>query len=275
MARIIVVANQKGGVGKTTAVVNLACALGLSGKKVCIVDMDPQANATMSVGLNPDRLPNGNLSMAYVLEYSESRERVEFDEVVLKTDLPNVWLAPSNIELSGTEMAVVSQIARELILKRMLSRSQHQFDYILLDTPPSLSLLTTNALVAAQEVLVPISAKHLSLTGLVLLMRSIKDIKEYFNATLRTNGALISMYRKGTIESRTVIEQCEAFFPRHGARVYEPYVPESTEVSRVVAHGQPIVAVNPTHEAARAYMAIAEALIAQEVAAATSVSGGA
>lgn len=263
--RIIVIANQKGGVGKTTAVVNLACALGLNGKRVCVIDMDAQGNATMSLGYNPDRLPDGKRSMAYVLEYSEGqgRERVLFDDVVIETDLPNVWLAPGNIELSGTELAIASQIARELILRRALSRSQYQFDYVLIDTPPSLGLLTANSLVAAQEVLVPVSAKHLSLTGLALLVRTIKDIKEYYNEGLHINGALISMYRKGTTESRSVIEQCQRFFPNQGARIFEPFIPESTEVSKVVANGQPIVVINPSHEAAQAYANIASTLVAQ------------
>lgn len=211
MPRIIAIANRKGGVGKTTTTVNVATAMAAAGKKVLVVDLDPQGNATTSMGINK----SGRMASSYEVLLGEKR----ISEAVVWTEIPNFSLVPSSPDLAGAEVELVEIENREFALKKALFKDAVNYDYILIDCPPSLSLVTINALVAADAVIVPLQCEFLALEGITDLIRNINQIKKKFNPKLELQGVVLTMYDKRNNLTQMVEDDVRSFF---GKRYIKP-----------------------------------------------------
>lgn len=243
MTRMVAVANQKGGVGKTTTAINLCAEIASRGSACLLVDLDPQANATAGLGIAADGLT----------VYDVMLEEASLDEVIVPTVQEGLMLAPSSADLAGAEVELVPAMAREYRLKRALESLQADFAYILIDCPPSLGLLTLNALTAADEVLVPVQCEYLALEGLGQLTRTIEAVRQNLNRNLRIGGLLLTMYDGRTNLSEQVAEEVR----RHFANTYTTVIPRSVRASEAPSHGLPISSYAPTSPAAKAYRAFA------------------
>lgn len=244
---VVAIVNQKGGVGKSTTAINLAAYLAHKGEKILVVDMDPQGNATSGLGVSPD--PNGCM-------YDVLLDSKPLQEVALQTGVPNLWVAPATINLVGAEVELVSALAREFKLKKALEKlPEEAYDRVLLDCPPSLDLLTLNALTAADEVLIPMQCEYYALEGLTQLMQSIRMVREELNPALRVGGVLLTMYDPRTNLSRQVAEEVRSFF---GDRVYQTIVPRNVRLSEAPSFGLPVALYAPKSTGAEAYEAVAE-----------------
>ena len=249
MPHVISVANQKGGVGKTTSSINLAAALAALGRRVLMIDLDPQANA--SAGLGFDAKSGESI-------YNVLMDGVPLAEVVLATDISGLELAPSHIDLSAAELELVSALAREFQLRRALDKAQLSHDYVIIDCPPSLGLLTLNALVASDHVVIPVQCEFYALAGLAKLTDTIGRIRNALNQNLDVAGALLTMYDSRTNLSRDVVDEVRANFP---GSVFEAVIPRSVRLAEAPSHGAPITVYDPEGSGARAYRAVAEELI--------------
>ena len=216
MPRIIAIANRKGGVGKTTTTVNVATAMAAAGKKVLVVDLDPQGNATTSMGINK----SGRMASSYEVLLGEKR----ISESVVWTEIPNFSLVPSSPDLAGAEVELVEIENREFALKKALFKDAVNYDYILIDCPPSLSLVTINALVAADAVIVPLQCEFLALEGITDLIRNINQIKKKFNPKLELQGVVLTMYDKRNNLTQMVEDDVRSFF---GKKVYQTVIPRN------------------------------------------------
>lgn len=244
---MVAIVNQKGGVGKSTTAINLAAYLAEKGEKILVVDMDPQGNATSGLGVSPDS--SGCM-------YDVLLEGRPLQEVALETGVPGLHVAPSTINLVGAEVELVSSLAREFKLKRALEKlPEDAYDRVLLDCPPSLDLLTLNALTAASEVLIPMQCEYYALEGLTQLMQSIRLVREELNPALRVGGVLLTMYDPRTNLSRQVAEEVRSFF---GDRVFHTIVPRNVRLSEAPSFGLPIALYAPRSTGAEAYEAVAE-----------------
>lgn len=244
---VVAIVNQKGGVGKSTTAINLAAYLAHKGEKILVVDMDPQGNATSGLGVSPDS--NGCM-------YDVLLDSKPLQEVALQTGVPNLWVAPATINLVGAEVELVSALAREFKLKKALEKlPEEAYDRVLLDCPPSLDLLTLNALTAADEVLIPMQCEYYALEGLTQLMQSIRMVREELNPALRVGGVLLTMYDPRTNLSRQVAEEVRSFF---GDRVYQTIVPRNVRLSEAPSFGLPVALYAPKSTGAEAYEAVAE-----------------
>lgn len=244
---VVAIVNQKGGVGKSTTAINLAAYLAEKGEKILVVDMDPQGNATSGLGVSPDS--NGCM-------YDVLLEGRPLQEVALETGVPGLHVAPATINLVGAEVELVSSLAREFKLKRALEKlPEDAYDRVLLDCPPSLDLLTLNALTAANEVLIPMQCEYYALEGLTQLMQSIRLVREELNPALRVGGVLLTMYDPRTNLSRQVAEEVRSFF---GDRVFHTIVPRNVRLSEAPSFGMPIALYAPKSTGAEAYEAVAE-----------------
>jgi chromosome partitioning protein len=247
-ARIIALANQKGGVGKTTTTINLGAGLAELGEKVLIVDFDPQGGCALGLGIEP-----ANLDLSV---YNALLDRsCDTTEVIVKTSIPNLDLLPSNIDLSAAELMLVSEVAREQALMRVLSPLRPKYDFILIDCPPSLGLLTINALTAADGVLIPLETEYYALRGMGLLMDSIERIKERLNPSLHVDGILATMYDSRTVHGNEVLARVKDAF---SDRLFDTIVRKTIRFAEAPVAGESILTYAPDSSGAAAYRSLAK-----------------
>jgi chromosome partitioning protein len=250
MARAIAVANQKGGVGKTTTAVNLGAGLALAGSRTLLIDLDPQANSTRALGYERD---TGRRTV-----YDSLIEGVSLERIVLPTDLENLSLCPSENELTGAEVELTGLPRREYRLADALRGNLSGFDFILMDCPPSLGFLTVNALSAAESVLIPIQCEYLALEGVTQLIETLRRVKRSLNPQLRVEGVLLTMYDDRTNLSRQVAEEVTEFFK--GA-VYRTVIPRNIRLGEAPSFGKPIFMYDSRSKGATAYLDLAKEIL--------------
>jgi chromosome partitioning protein len=250
MATVVAIVNQKGGVGKSTTAINLAAYLAQLGERVLIVDMDPQGNATSGLGVSAGA--NGCM-------YDVLLEGKPLQQVALETELDGLDVAPATINLVGAEVELVSTLAREFKLKRALEKlPSDAYDRVLVDCPPSLDLLTLNALTAADQVLIPIQCEYYALEGLTQLMRSIRMVREELNPGLKIGGVLLTMFDTRTNLAHQVVEEVRTFF---GNQVFNSVIPRNVRLSEAPSFGLPVALYAPKSMGAEAYAAVAEEVL--------------
>ena len=249
MGKIISVANQKGGVGKTTTTVNLSTILAKKGKKVLLIDTDPQGNATSGLGVSKDV----ELSVYDILIGD-----TEFDETLQETAIKNLKVCPSNISLAGAEVQLVSMMSREQRLKTKLDKIKDQYDYILIDCPPSLGLVTLNAFTASDSVLIPVQCEYFALEGLGQLLNTVNLVKKHLNKNLEIEGALLTMYDARTNLSNQVVKEVKKYFED---KVYKTVIPRNVRLSEAPSYGMPISLYDPRSKGAKAYEKFAKELL--------------
>jgi len=257
VGKVIAIVNQKGGVGKSTTAVNLSAYLAVDGAKVLLVDLDPQGNATSGVGVEKARLER--------CMYDVLVQEVSLPEVWKPTAIENLWVAPATIELAGAEIELVAAMSREFRLRRALDPVRDRFDYIIIDSPPSLGLLTLNGLSAADSALVPIQCEYYALEGLSQLVKTLKLVRDHLNPSLRVEGVVMTMYDSRTNLAQQVIDDVRAFFSGPEARRYIPeevrvfasIIPRNVRLSEAPSFGQPIVLYDGRSRGAKAYEALA------------------
>src|SRR3954454_16113694 len=264
-ARIRAVANQKGGVGKTTTAINLAASLALADQRVLLVDMDPQANLTSGVGLKGQTAAAGTVYQALTGEVEDP------SAFLLPTSVAGLSLIPADRNLTGAEIDLVSLPNREQRLRSVLDRLRPQFDYIFIDTPPSLGLLTLNALVAADAVLIPLNCEYFALEGLADLVATLRRVRAAFNPQLDIAGVLMTMYDERTNLGQQVSRDIREFFQD---RVYETVIPRNIKLGEAPSHGLPAILYDVKSRGSEAYLALARELLAREAAPATSPAPG-
>ena len=242
MGKTIAFSNQKGGVGKTTTCVNMAAYLASKGKKVLLVDLDPQGNATSGLGYAKSEIKTS--------VYNALIDEAPVSGIALKTSVANLDILPSNIDLAGAEVELVYMKDRERILKKMLSEVKGFYDYITIDCPPSLGLLTINALAAADTVIIPIQSEYYSLEGLSQLMNTIKLVVKHLNDKLKIEGVVLTMYDSRAIISKQISAEIKKFF---GKRVFDTIIPRNVRLTEAPSHGVPIMLHDPKCAGARAY----------------------
>jgi chromosome partitioning protein len=246
MVTVVAIVNQKGGVGKSTTAINLAAYLALLGEKILVVDIDPQGNATSGLGV---QVGSGGCMYDVLLEGKP------LERVAVKTTVDGLWVAPATVNLVGAEVELVSALAREFKLKRALEKlPKDAYDRVLIDCPPSLDLLTLNALTAADEVLIPVQCEYYALEGLTQLMRSVRMVREELNPSLRVGGALLTMFDARTNLSHQVVEEVRSFF---GDRVFRTVIPRNVRLSEAPSFGLPVALYAPKSSGAEAYAAVA------------------
>lgn len=253
MSKIIAIANQKGGVGKTTTSVNLAACVAAAGRRVLLIDADPQGNATSGLGLDKNAIEHSVYDV-FINEYG-------IDEVVQRTMLDTLWLVPSNIQLAGAEVELVTMMAREQVLKNALRPARDAYDYIFVDCPPSLGLLTLNALNAADTLLVPIQCEFYALEGLSQLMSTVRLVRKNLNPALDVEGVVLTMFDSRTNLSVQVVEEVRKFFRN---KVYQTIIPRSVRLSEAPSFGLPVIRYAPRSSGAAAYTALANELLKRE-----------
>lgn len=250
--RVLAIANQKGGVGKTTTAVNLATALAATDKKVLVIDLDPQGNASTGFGVDRGQRKRGS--------YEVLLGGVAVAAAAIPTDIPHLSIIPASIDLSGAEVELVGQDGRERRLKAALADKTAGFDYVLIDCPPSLGLLTLNALVAADAVLVPLQCEFYALEGLSLLMRTIDRVRKALNPRLEIQGVVLTMYDKRSNLSEQVAADVRAHL---GNKVYETMIPRNVRVSEAPSYGKPVLLYDFRSPGAQAYVHLAGELLRQ------------
>ncbi len=250
MGKIIAVTNQKGGVGKTTTAVNLASALGAMNKKVLLVDIDPQGNATSGLGIDKQESEQSS--------YNVMIGEMTAESAAIKTEFKNVSIVPSDIRMAGADLEISELDNRESILKKGLAAVRDNYDFVLIDCPPSLNLITINALNAADSVLVPIQCEYYALEGLAQLTNTVSRIKRTFNAHLEIEGVLFTMYDGRLNLTQEVAEQVKKYFPK---QVFKTVIPRTVRLSEAPSYGQPINYFDKKSKGADAYDKLAKEII--------------
>ena len=248
--RIIAVINQKGGVGKSTTAINLAAALGENGKQVLLVDLDPQGNSSSGLGIEKTLVKN--------CIYDVLLNDVSIEEAIIPDIYPDLDIVPATINLAGAEVELVSEMARENRLKEAVGAVRGKYDYILIDCPPSLGLLTINALVAADKLLIPIQCEFYALEGVTKLLESMKRVKTRLNPTLDIFGVLLTMYDTRTTLSKQVVEEVQGYF---GKLVFNTLIPRTVKLSEAPSFGMPITEYDPHGKGAICYQELAKEVI--------------
>ncbi|WP_414042053.1 ParA family protein [Macrococcus animalis] len=250
MTKILAIANQKGGVGKTTTSVNLSAALAELGKKVLLVDTDPQGNATSGVGVDKNNVENSVYDMLV--------EDVNINKCVLETSLDHLYIIPANIALAGAEIELVSAMSREVRLKYAFKELEIDFDYIIIDCPPSLGLLTINSFTAANGIIIPVQCEYYALEGLSQLLNTIRLVQRHLNQSLEIEGVLLTMLDARTNLGNDVIAEVKDHF---GEKVYDTIIPRNVRLSEAPSHGQPINVYDARSTGAKTYKSLAEEVV--------------
>ena len=250
MGKIIAIANQKGGVGKTTTAVNLAASLGILEKKILLIDADPQANATSGMGIEISDVKKGTYQ---ILDHS-----IKISGTILKTKSPNVDLIPSHIDLVASEIELVDKESREYMLKNVLIEINNKYDFIIIDCAPSLGLITLNALVAANSVIIPIQCEYFALEGLGKLLNTIKSIQKVHNKDLDIEGLLLTMYDTRLRLSNQVVEEVNKHF---GKMVFKTIIQRNIKLSEAPSFGEDIITYDATSRGARSYLSLGNEII--------------
>ncbi|MBN1778774.1 MAG: ParA family protein [Candidatus Buchananbacteria bacterium] len=251
MSKIISIVNQKGGVGKTTTAINLGAYLAWLGNFVLLIDLDPQANATSALGINQRELGNS-------IYHSIINPEIKLRDIVVDTNHKGYRVAPANQDLAGARVELVSLDSREFQLRNLLLEIRNDYDYIIIDCPPSLDLLTLNGLVAADEILIPVQAEYLALEGLGQLLQTIALVKENLQPNLKILGAVLTMYDKRNKLSGQVFAELKKHFP---FKIFEPPVPRNVRLTEAPSYGQSILAYDPKSKGGRAYENLAREII--------------
>ena len=250
MGKIIAIANQKGGVGKTTTSINLAASLGVLEKKVLLIDADPQANATSGLGINVNGVEIGTYQL---LEHSKTAK-----EAIITTDTPNLDIIPSHIDLVAIEIELVDKDEREYMLKKALAEVKNDYDYIIIDCAPSLGLLTLNALTAADAVIIPIQCEYFALEGLGKLLNTIKSVQKIHNPELDIEGLLLTMYDSRLRLSNQVVEEVQKHFNN---MVFQTIIQRNVRLSEAPSYGENIIKYDASSKGAANYLSLAKEII--------------
>ncbi|MBO8457209.1 MAG: ParA family protein [Spirochaetes bacterium] len=250
MGKIYVFVNQKGGVGKTTSAINLGAYMALAGKKILLVDFDSQGNMSSGVGISKNK----------PTVYDLLAERAVASDVIRKTSVENLWAIPASIDLSGAAIELVEQENREFFLKKVLEPLREKFDYILVDCPPSLGMLTLNGLVAADSVFIPLQCEYFALEGLTLLLQTVKKVQKGLNPSLDIGGIFFTMYDSRTKLSQDVVQQVTMYFKE---RVFSTVIPRNVRLSEAPSHGKPICQYDPNCFGAKSYEKLAAEVLAR------------
>lgn len=250
MSRTIAIANQKGGVGKTTTSVNLSACLAQLGKKILLIDTDPQGNATSGVGISKGEVQH--------CIYDILIDDVEPKDVILSTKVENLDVIPATISLAGAEIELVSTISREVRLKHALQSVEEDYDYIIIDCPPSLGLLTLNAFTASDSVIIPVQCEYYALEGLSQLLSTIRLVQKHLNKNLVIDGVLLTMLDARTNLGIQVIEEVKKYFQD---KVYQTIIPRNIRLSEAPSHGEPIIVYDPRSRGAEVYLELAKEVL--------------
>ena len=248
--KVIALTNQKGGVGKSTTVINLSACLGEGKKKVLVIDFDPQGNSTSGYGVEKEELEHDI--------YDVILHDQPIEETILPTCEPNVFIVPATIQLATAEIELVSAMARESILKEAISCVKDDFDYVFIDCPPSLGLLTINALVAADSLLIPIQCEYYALEGVAKLLESMQMVKKRMNPSLEIFGVVMTMYDSRTTLSKQVVDEVQSYF---GKKMFKTIIPRNVKLSEAPSHGLPVVMYARVSKGALAYSKLAKEVV--------------
>jgi chromosome partitioning protein len=260
LGKIITIANEKGGIGKTISTMNISSGLQRSGKKVLLIDLDPQSSLTICFGLEPEDL-DLTISNLMVNKINDEDYQPDIKEYIQEKE--GLYLIPSDIQLSGIETSLINALSRETILKQIIDEIKSEFEYIIIDTPPSLGLLTINALAAADSVIIPVQAQYLSLKGMELLLNTIIRINKRINRNLQIEGIITTMYNQRTNMSRDISRMLQVNYGGH-IRIFKNAIPYSTRAAEMTAAGQSIFEYDPRCSVAEAYTGVVKELLENE-----------
>jgi len=250
MGKIISIANQKGGVGKTTTTINLAASIALAGKDILIIDTDPQCNSTSGVGINKDEVKHGVYDI-----YSSTNN---INDLIVSTTYDNLYIIPSTIDILAVELELVNRERREWVLSDAIKPLKKRFEYIFIDCPPSLGLLTLNALTGSDSVLIPVQCEYYALEGLSMLTKTIDLVRNSYNPSLEIEGILLTMFDKRNTLSRQVADEVRRYF---GTKVFEAVIPRNVALGEAPGHGKPVIFYDIRSTGSQSYLSLAKEIL--------------